>query len=229
LVAHDLIGMNLIFDFFKKKKIKVVFGASGADELFGGYELYKKVNWASKKNINMSPYSSFIKTKNISKLEKYYNKIWIRAFNKYYKFTNKNEAKIQASLFVDYFGQSLDKDNISIDAMAGENSLEIRNMFINKETIKYAINLPIKYKLNLLNKNDLMKTKPILKNLFIKKFSKELVFKKQGFSGFPNETKRYLTKNECLELKKYQGRQKKTKENDWKNLNLFFFKKYLNY
>ena len=31
----------------------------GGDELFGGYELYKKVNWNSKETKNLSPYSQF--------------------------------------------------------------------------------------------------------------------------------------------------------------------------
>ena len=210
-----------------KKNVKVVFGASGADELFGGYSLYKYVNWASRKNINMSPYSKFKKNNKNSNLEKNYNKMWIRAFNKYSKFTNRIETKIQASLFVDYFGQTINKDNVSIDAIAGESSIEVRNIFNTREVIECALNLPIKYKLDLLAKDN-MKCKPILKHLFIKYFNKNLVFKKQGFSGFPNESKKFLDKKDNQIVKKSLSKFKRTRELEWKSLNLFYFKKYLN-
>ena len=71
------------------------------DELFGGYKLYKSTNWRKKK-INPSPYSGYqnkickhIKTD--YKLDS--DKLWMRAYKKYKNFTNKYEAKIQASLF----------------------------------------------------------------------------------------------------------------------------------
>ena len=69
--------------------------------------------------------------------------------------------------------------------------VEVRNIFLNKNIIKFCLNLPIKYKINLNEKNEIMVCKPLLKKLFIRKFSKNLLFKKQGFSGFPNESIKY--------------------------------------
>ena len=69
--------------------------------------------------------------------------------------------------------------------------METRNVFITKDVIKNAINLPIKYKINLKNKSSFI-LKPLLKTLFSKYYSKNLVFKKQGFSGFPNESVKFL-------------------------------------
>ena len=43
-------------------------------------------------------------------------------------------------------------------------------------------------------KNERMVCKPILKKLFIRKFSRNLLLKKQGFSGFPNESIKYASK-----------------------------------
>ena len=61
---HDVVGHHLVYNFFKSKEIKVSFGASGADELFGGYEAYKNINWGCNKTKNLSPYSNFKNQKN---------------------------------------------------------------------------------------------------------------------------------------------------------------------
>ena len=63
-------GHHLVYNFFKSKEIKVSFGASGADELFGGYEAYKNINWTCDKIKNLSPYSNF-KTRNLIKNQKF--------------------------------------------------------------------------------------------------------------------------------------------------------------
>ena len=62
-LTHDFLGRYQISNFFKRKNCKVFFVGDGADELFGGYELYRKIEWTSFKNNNLSPYSSFISKK----------------------------------------------------------------------------------------------------------------------------------------------------------------------
>ena len=47
---------KIISKFFKKKNCKVYFSADGCDELFGGYELYKKIDWLDDKK-SISPYN----------------------------------------------------------------------------------------------------------------------------------------------------------------------------
>ena len=71
----------------------------------------------------------------------------MRAYKKYKNFTNKYEAKIQASLFTDYFVQAVGVHNISWHLLAGENSVEVRNFFINKSVIQNVINLHLIIKL----------------------------------------------------------------------------------
>lgn len=235
LPSHDVVGHHLVYKFFKSKKIKVSFGASGADELFGGYEAYKKINWNCNKIKNLSPYSNFkIKKSNKnSKISKVSNLLWKKAFNKYSKFLNNTEAKMQASLFTDYFIQGIRRDNIVTDIISMSHGVEVRNVFLNKNIIKFCLNLPIKYKINLKEKNELMVCKPILKKLFIRKFNRNLLFKKQGFSGFPNESIKYSSKknqkefNNISKLIFKKSQFTNFRENEWKFLNLFYFSKFL--
>ena len=46
--VHVDVVNHLVYNYFRSQKIKVSFGASGADELFGGYEAYKNIDWNSK-------------------------------------------------------------------------------------------------------------------------------------------------------------------------------------
>lgn len=230
-LTHDLVGINKCFEFVKSKKCKIVFNAGGVDELFGGYKLYKNNNW-NKNKINLSPYSSYsnIYSKNVkTDYKDNSDKIWQRAFEKYSSFMNIKESKIQASLFTDYFVQAVGVHNISWHLLAGENSIEVRNFFINKDIIKEVINLPIEYKINNKLKNN-FSLKFLLKKIFSKNFNKSLVFKKQGFSGFPNESSKYLNdldkKSFDYLIYKFKSKLKINRDNYWKILNIFYFKKF---
>ena len=203
--------------------------------MFGGYDAYKYIDWHSKINKNLSPYSSYAvdNSNRNSKDRQSSNKLWGKAFKKYSKFLNNTEAKMQATLFTDYFVQGITKDNIVIDIISMSNGIEARNIFLNKNMITFCLNLPIKYKINLNERNDLMVCKPLLKKLFIRKFNKNLVFKKQGFSGFPNESIKFASKNDKTKFKKISNLlnnvsiEKSLKAKEWKFLNLFYFSKFL--
>ena len=55
---------------------------------------------------------------------------------------------MQTSFFLDYFIQSVYVGNIGTDIMCSYNGIEPRNIFIKKNVIKFALNLPVKYKIN---------------------------------------------------------------------------------
>ena len=87
--------------------------------------------------------------------------------------------------------------------MGGENSIEMRSLFLNKNIIKFALNLPIENKINLNATTKELRLKPLLKKIFIRRFSSSLIEKKQGFSGFPSEVWIFLKLNEKTKIKKF--------------------------
>ena len=230
--THSVVGIHQISKFFKKKKCKVYFAADGADELFGGYKIYENLNWKSN-NLSLSPYSSV--NKKILKKFKIKDKKYNQNINnfrnkvktKYSFLKNKEEINIQTNLFCDYFIQSVKVGNACNDMIGSDNSIEIRNIFVQKDIIKEIINMPAKFKINLNNKNK-FKTKIILKKLFVKYFDKEYVFKKQGFSGFPNEiNKKSIMKfNHIIKMfnKSIVKKFKIYKDVEWKFINIDLFK-----
>ena len=231
LSTHDLPSRLFTYKYFKKKKIKVIFGGDGADEIFGGYQKYNNVFKKKKLKLGIiSPYSS-----NQSKNSKEFivsENLFKRAYKKYRSFLIKKEAIIQSNLFVDYFVQSVGVHNVSNDILCGENSIEMRSLFMNPNIIKFALNQPISSKINLKEKNKHLILKPILKRIFQRRLDKNLITKKQGFSGFPtniwkslrtdqkNEIIRYVTIKFKIKLKKLDVNLK------WKILNIYFFSKY---
>ena len=96
--------------------------------------------------------------------------------------------------------------------------------------IANAINLPIKYKINLKSKIKGMICKPLLKEIFIRKFGPKLLFSKQGFSGFPNESLNFFNKSQLKHYKNFKnelGIQSNKRAIEWKILNLFYTNIYL--
>ena len=117
--------------------------------------------------------------------------------------------------------------------MCSHNGVEPRNVFIQKKIIKEIINIPAKYKINLKSTDPKMILKPLLKKIFLKHFPKKLIYKKQGFSGFPNETKTLIKNNLFFKVNKllntnFSKNTKVTRELEWKLLNLEFFLKFVN-
>ena len=189
--THDLPSRMFLSQEFKNNNCKVFFSADGCDELLGGQQVYMESFKNIKINKNYSPYTSinhksiFLKEYNTSKhYKKILDKSWKEAYKMYYFVKDKRERNILASLFCDYFIQSIYVANKSTDLICCDNSVEPRNIFIQKNILKLFINLPLRYKFNMSAKGEL-KQKYILKKLFMKYFDKKMIFKKEGFSGFP--------------------------------------------
>ena len=231
-LTHDFIGRYQISQFFKKNNCKVFFCGDGADEIFGGYQAYASLKWGGDKIKNISPYSTYNsnKTDFESVLKKKFESLF-KSASKRYSFLSTKEINMQSSLFSDYFICTRSVYNIGTDLVGCNNSVEPRNMFIQKNIIKNAINLPIEYKINHKADHKMFVLKPLLKKIYLKYFPKKLVFKKQGFSGYPNEMKRYLKYKNYNNISKNIDINLDLKKNisrslEWKliNLELFFEK-----
>ena len=107
-------------------------------------------------------------------------------------------------------------------------SIEPRSIFLRRDIVSFALNLPLKFKISISKSNKVV-TKILLKKLFCKYFDKNLLFKKQGFSGFPNETGKHLGAYKDFNINKLNFFDKKIKNNKfdqstkWKIFNTEFF------
>ena len=143
----------------------------------------------------MSPYSSIIgNNKKNELLQNRLNSKWVNVLSRYKFLKSPKEKNIQATLFLDYFIQSIGVANRSNDLICCENSVEPRNVYIQKPILKMILNLPLKYKINFKVKDNRYRQKYLLKKIFSKYFLKKNIFKKSGFSGFPNELRSFLKK-----------------------------------
>jgi asparagine synthase (glutamine-hydrolysing) len=204
--SHSFVGQYMIAKKSNELNCRALFGGEGADELFGGYTTYQQNT--PNKNLNYSDYSKLTDQKLFKNNESYFefkdvmNEKWLEYLNRYSFITNKDEKSRQSMLLADTNIQLSTVGLRGADLMSMRNSVEQRSIFLRKDIIKFALNLPLKFKLN---KNDKSEngTKIILKNLFKRHFPEKLNFKKEGFAGFPNSTKKILGNTKNYQIKKY--------------------------
>ena len=231
--SHDFVGKLLIAKKLKKINCKAVFGGDGADELFGGYDTYLQNIKNVKKNY--SDYSKILTTKIFGKnyKNKYYESRianeWKKCLKIYEFLGNKTEQNKQAMMLMDSTLQLSSVGLRGCDLMSMNYSIEPRSIFLRKSIMKFAFNLPLKFKVDTSRKNKI-KSKILLKKLFTKYFSPKLLLKKQGFSGFPNEMSSYLGKYRNYKiLKEFESDsfkkefKKINRKEIWKIINLEFF------
>ena len=193
---------------YAKKKVKVVLAGEGSDELFGGYEYYKRINAIRNKIIPLRPVlniiSSFpvkIKQNKLNKLINlnkefhnstgFYNQL-TSTFNKeeIEQITNnritltknnydKFENFIDKLLYIDTKTLLPEYFLMKADKMTMAQSIEERVPYIYPKIAEYAFQLPIKMKIN--NKEEKYIIKQVAKEYLPEEIIKR---KKQGY-GVP--------------------------------------------
>ena len=239
--SHSFVGNFINSSIVKKMNCRALFGGEGADELFGGYETYLPKHLRD--NPNITDYTKIFKNtlfKDTKDQILFKEKMKIKrkeSLNSYSFISEKYEKEVLSMMLMDATVQMESNAFRGSDLMSMNNSVESRSLFYRKDIIRFALNLPLKFKIN--TKSDkFMMTKNILKKLFLKKFPKKLILKKQGFAGFPNELKKYVGSIEKFIICKYinskdiKKKYFKNKQIQWKILNTELYlknigKKYL--
>lgn len=149
----------------KHCKDRVLFTGLGADELFGGYEVYKTIDYRNNKS--HSPYSEHGK-----------ESTWNKCIELY-------DDPRQATLLMDYLYQVVGCDAMGTDYISGAWGIEARNPFMTKPMIQLALNLPFEYKVG-------EDTKPLIRRLFLERWDSSLMYPKVGFAGHANDSAKWL-------------------------------------
>ena len=126
--------------------------------------------------------------------------------------------------------QSINVANRSNDLICCNYGIEPRNVFIQKNILKIIVNIPLKYKFRIKKTFNIFSQKFILKNIYQKYFNQGLIFKKEGFSGFPNSLRQKVEINNFQTTKKVLDMNLKLNNNlkpdlEWKLINMEIFLK----
>ena len=236
LSTHSFVSQAIMSSYVKNDNVKVLIGGDGADELFGGYEFYQTFdnNIKSYPEVNPSAYSGFValdaefENWNTENLQNNIKDRWLE-HSQYYSFEkDPYERMLQTVLYSDTVIQLESVGIRAADTMSMVNSVESRSFFLSYDIIKFALNLPAKHKIELRSAESIMTTKPLLKKLYVQKYGKELLFEKQGFSGYPNEAAQTILNNQYPNLyNELNFKMKKDYENNialkWKMMNVELF------
>ena len=238
--THSFISQAIVSKNIRNRGSKVWIGGHGGDELFGGYEFYKQlVSYKGFPQSNPSIYSGYVPLGiefegwNDKWLKEKISTRW-KECSQYYAFEEDlRERMVQTVLYSDTVIMLESVGIREADTMSMLYSIEPRCFYLTWDILKFALNLPAFYKINLDASDSDMITRPLMKKLFISLFGKELLYPKQGFSGFPNEAGRLLVGGEYKLVKNVLGQKyipkvsgAKKQAIEWKMINTELFLRY---
>lgn len=149
---------------------RVLFTGVGADELFGGYDVYQTLPYTQ--DYSVSPYSYFTDDSEMLQL-------WQQCLDFY------DQDPAPATPMMDYMINCSAVDLRGVDVMTQAHGVEPRSPFVHPSVIKFAINLPWEYRVGIA-------AKPVVKNFLQQRWPGYQVLPKQGFAGHCNDSAEYL-------------------------------------
>ena len=197
LQAHSFVPQSLQSAFVQSIGCKVMFGGEGGDELFGGYDAYLR-NVDTMEEYSPSPYLEHIAPElsfvddDPSAFQKDLRDAWEDALHVYASVAN---AQNRASLAMMYGDAAYQLPAVGLrcaDLMSMMWSVETRSVLLRREVVAFALNLPLSARIDRAAEPQNLRTKILLKKLFLRYYPESLLVKKQGFAGFPNESADYL-------------------------------------
>ena len=198
LLAHSFVPQSLQSAFVRSAGCRVLFGGEGGDELFGGYGCYLEQH-QSDGRFSPSPYTAHsnpeveFTSDNSTRLQEELAEAWSRSLEAYRCIHHPEARATLAMMYCDAFYQLPAVGLRGADLMSMMWSVEARSLFLRRPVVEFALNLPLSAKVDLrLGINPLLREKVLLKRLFLRYYPRELLFEKQGFAGFPNESAAYL-------------------------------------
>ena len=197
LLSHSLVAQSIMSAYVQSKGCRVLYGGDGADEYFGGYDAYLQTT-KGPDSFSPSPYLSY-DTPEInfidddpSNMEQDLTNAWNEANQAYASVKEPIDRQALAMMYGDAAYQLSSVGLRSADLMSMNSSVETRCVFLHRKVLDFALNLPIEARLNRNSSDPNLRTKILLKHLFLRYYPKSLLVKKQGFAGFPNESAHYL-------------------------------------
>ena len=177
--------MKSLCEYARKNKIKVLLGGDGVDEYFCGYNsfynsLYKKYEYGLHSILTLD--KKFGIKKNLA--DDFYMKILEskKIISKKINFIkDKKEKKIITNTFLDteFFLQNCTLPHS--DEYSMQESVEMRNPFLDIDLVEFCLNLPGKFKIS---KNNRFKNKYLIRKLASNKYGKFIDKEKEGTRNY---------------------------------------------
>lgn len=191
LPTHNFPSQYILAGAVRKMGSSILVSGDGADEAFGGYTAYRQLDFgAEHPDYCPSPYSGVAGTelielgRNENADLKRLSDGWRKSLDTYH-FLEREERMLAATMLCDLAYQVESVGLLNADLMNLSNSVEGRSFYMHHEILKFALNLPVRARINP-KSSDEDGLKIILRREFTRRTGLA-PFPKVGYSGFPNE------------------------------------------